>query len=532
MKKIRFCAAQLNTTVGDIRGNTLKVLRAVKHAQDKKADMIILPELALTGYPPEDLLLKSEFVSDNMAAARKIAKKTGKITAVLGFVNRHRGRLYNSAAVIQNKKIKSVYNKVNLPNYGVFDEKRYFEPGKKPLIISCGGMKIGITICEDIWQKNRILDAMKSGVDYIANLSASPYHAGKWRQRFGVLRSMSRYYRAGIVYVNLTGGQDELVFDGHSVVTDKKGGITAEAAQFKEDYIFYDTGSRGKRIKPLGPVKEVFSALTSGTRDYVLKNGFKKAVVALSGGIDSALVSVIAAEALGRENVDLIFMPSRFSSKTSFLDAEKLSSNMGIKLKVVSIEKAAALYNSMLAGFFKGRKSDITEENLQARIRGNIVMAFSNKFGSIVLTTGNKSEMSTGYATLYGDMAGGLAVIKDVPKTMVFKLARGINEWKGFDLIPKSIIKKPPSAELKPGQKDSDTLPPYNILDAIIEDYVEKDRPAARLKGRYKAALLKKTIRMIDLSEYKRRQAPPGIKITPKAFGRDRRMPVTNKYRD
>jgi len=376
------------------------------------------------------------------------------------------------------------------------------------------------------------------------NLSASPYHTEKWKQRFSMLKKKAVYYRANLLYCNLVGGQDELVFDGHSLVIDKKGRMKAQAWQFAEYDLVIDMNAKREAsskaeksvvipaYKPIPKDEEIYEALKLGVRDYVVKNGFKKVLVALSGGVDSALVTAIACDALGRDNVTVIFMPSKFSSKESLRDAEKLSENLGLKLKIIPIQKIADLYLDVLEPEFRGMPQDITEENLQARIRGNLIMAMSNKFNWLVLTTGNKSEMSTGYATLYGDMAGGFAVIKDVPKTVVYRLCGMRNKKAGFDLIPENIIRKAPTAELRHNQKDQDTLPPYSLLDEIIEDYIENDLTMSELKGRYPLETLRKVIRMIDLSEYKRRQAPPGVKITPKSFGRDRRMPITNKYRE
>ncbi len=443
-----------------------------------------------------------------------------------------------------------------MPNYGVFDEKRYFTPGEKPVILNIQGINIGISICEDLWTPT-FLYKLKGKINFLVNLSASPYHKGKWKERYRIFKKRAKEFNCKIIYVNLFGGQDELVFDGHSLVIDEKGKIIVHGKQFKEDDIYFDcliknkkTCKSNKNIKilkinfdtkekeriitfrekfiPMTEEEEVYNALLTGTKDYIEKSGFKKAIVAVSGGIDSALVAVIAVDCLKKENVDLIFMPTKFTSKESYKDAIKLSENLGIKLKIINIQEIFDLYLKILQPFFKGLKQDITEENLQSRIRGNIVMAFSNKFKSIVLTTGNKSELSTGYATLYGDMAGGFAVIKDIPKTFVYKLAEYINEKAGFNLIPENILKKAPTAELKFNQKDSDTLPPYSLLDKIIEDYIEKDKTYSELKNKYNS--LKRVIGMIDKSEYKRRQAPPGVKITPKAFGKDRRMPIVNKY--
>jgi len=556
MKTLRFCLAQINTTVGDIKGNTQKIIAGIKEAEKKGNDIIVFPELATTGYPPEDLLLKKKFVDSNMEAVSRIAKNTGDIIAIAGFVRKEKNKIYNSAAVICNGKIAGVYDKINLPNYGVFDEKRYFTIGGSCRIFRTEGINFGVSICEDIWVQDKILMKMSGKIDFLINLNASPYHAGRWKERRDILKIRAKSYKTEIIYVNLIGGQDELVFDGHSLVMDRDGKIIVQGKQFYEDMVLLDRPVKNEKkggtgikeisykIKekpekavpvkffPMGEAEEIYNALILGVKDYVQKNGFKKVLVALSGGVDSALVSCVAADALGAENLSVIFMPSRFSSKESFEDAKKLSDNLKIKLKEISIQEIFDVYLKILKPFFEGRTPDITEENLQARIRGNIIMAFSNKFRWLVLTTGNKSEMSTGYATLYGDMAGGFAVIKDVPKTLVYRLARWRNKNAGYDLIPENILTKAPTAELKENQKDQDTLPEYELLDRIIEDYIEKDKTYSELKGKYDEAILKKVISMIDTNEYKRRQSAPGVKITPKAFGRDRRVPITNKYKE
>jgi NAD+ synthase (glutamine-hydrolysing) len=535
MKNLKICLAQVNVTVGDIKGNTQKIITSAKEAVENKADLIIFPEMAVTGYPPEDLLLKKRFIAGNMAAIREVASKTGNACVVAGFIKSARSGVYNSAAIMRNKKIEAVYDKMELPNYGVFDEKRYFTAGSKNTIVKIKGVRFGISICEDVWQENREIAKLKGRIDWLINISASPYHMEKWKERAEIFKKRAKKLNAGIIYVNLVGGQDELVFDGHSVVTDKKGNIIKQAAQFREENFYFElpAGSKEKdSFKALDKNNEVYGALVLGTRDYVRKNGFQKAVIGLSGGIDSALVAVVAADALGASNVNLIFMPTQFSSQESYDDAQALCKNLGIKLKVINIQQIFELYLATLSEHFEGRARDIAEENLQARIRGNIIMAFSNKFGYMALTTGNKSEMSTGYATLYGDMAGGFAVIKDVPKTLVYKISEARNEKAGKELIPRNIFTKAPTAELRENQKDQDTLPPYDLLDNIIEDYIEKDRVYSDLKNKYDPETLKRVIRMIDFSEYKRRQAPPGVKITPKAFGRDRRVPITNKYRE
>ncbi|HDQ26292.1 MAG TPA: NAD+ synthase, partial [bacterium] len=520
MKKIRFCLSQINATVGDIPGNTQAVISGARAAFSRGCDIVVFPELAVTGYPPEDLLLKKGFIKKNMAAISKIASEIPDITAVAGFVNSRGGKKFNSAAVINNKKVKAVYNKINLPNYGVFDEKRYFEPGTAPLIFSAAGTPVAVTVCEDLWSECAPLEAVRGKTDYIINISASPYHAEKWKERVLLLKKKAAHYGATILYCNLVGGQDELIFDGHSLVINKKGEILSQGWQFAEyslvidlpagkprrtpcslPVIFSSLKNSPKKInissyKPVSRVEEIYEALKLGTRDYIIKNGFKKALVALSGGVDSTLVSVIAADAIGPENVSLVYMPSKYSSKESYNDAFKLSKNLGIKLQSVPIQEIFGLYLEKLSGFFKGLPQNTAEENLQSRIRGNIIMALSNKFNWLVLTTGNKSEMSTGYATLYGDMAGGFAVLKDVPKTLVYSLCKMRNKKAGYSLIPANILKKAPTAELRHNQKDRDTLPPYGLLDAIIEDYVEKDRVFAELKNKYNPALLDRVIKM------------------------------------
>lgn len=537
--KVKICICQLNTVVGDIRENSAAILLKAQEAADNGAEIIIFPELTITGYPPEDLLLKKKFIDDNIKFLKNTASRIKGITAVIGFVEREKGINYNSAAVVSNGKISGIYRKTLLPNYGVFDEKRYFGNGNRNYIFKLRGISFAVSVCEDIWYKNPVLEKAKGRADWIINISASPYHMGKGMERVRIFSKMARHYKAGIIYANLCGGQDELVFDGHSLVIDKKGRLKMQAAQFKDDMAYFyaekNNAEKEKNAavkKRLSREEEIYTALVTGTRDYIRKNGFKKVIVALSGGIDSAIVSLIAAEAAGKENVTLIFLPTKYSSEESLTDAKAMAGSLGIKLKVLEIQDLADFYNKKLEGLFTGMKPDITEENLQARIRGNIVMALSNKFNALVLTTGNKSEMSTGYATLYGDMAGGFAVIKDVPKTIVYDLCRYINKKNNREVIPENIIKKAPTAELKYNQKDQDTLPPYPLLDSIIRDYVENDMTFCELKNKYDNDILRKVLRMIDLAEYKRRQAPPGVKITPKSFGRDRRMPITNKYRE
>jgi NAD+ synthase (glutamine-hydrolysing) len=558
---VRIACAQINCTVGDMAGNEQKILQYACLARDRKADIVLFPELALTGYPPEDLLLKPSFVNDNLKKIKELAAKINGITAVAGFVDRDGKKLYNAAAVIASGRIKAVYRKMQLPNYGVFDEKRYFAAGEKPLVFALGKCVFGLNICEDIWvDDGPVGRQVKRGAKCILNINASPYNAGKSAEREGIVRRQAKKYGVPVVYVNLIGGQDELVFDGHSLAVDAKGKVVARGIAFQEDLLCVDIDvaeytrrpsrllqvtkelpcKEGRvpsppqeeaagRVRTLGPEEEIYSALLLGLKDYVAKNGFKKVVVGVSGGVDSALVATLAADALGKENVTAIFMPSRYSSGESEADARLLSFNLGINFKCVSIEYIYKSYLLVLEPHFLGLPRDIAEENLQARIRGNILMAFSNKFSWLVLTTGNKSEMSTGYATLYGDMAGGLAVIKDVPKMLVYELCRYRNRIS--PVIPGRVLEREPTAELRPNQKDTDSLPPYEVLDKILKAYVEEDKHYSEVTGMgFDEETVRKVFCLVDRSEYKRRQSPPGIKITPKAFGRDRRMPVTNKY--
>ncbi|MCM8761120.1 MAG: NAD+ synthase, partial [Candidatus Omnitrophica bacterium] len=502
--------------------------------------------------------LKPHFVADNIEAMRKASASVGRMIAIIGFVNQVGKDIFNSAAIVYKGEIKSIYNKICLPNYGVLDEKRYFTPGNLPSIFKTGNLAFGVNICEDIWQPDGPTKVQADhGASLIVNINASPYYSGKMSQRENIITQTSRSNNVFIAYANLVGGQDELVFDGHSMIADPTGKVLCTAHIFREDLLIADLDVplyKSKRIKKsievvkkldlknkrpalpkrgceqLEPTAEVYEALLLGLRDYVNKNGFTKVVLGISGGIDSCLVATLAADAIGKENVTGVFMPTRYSSKESERDARELASNLGIKYIEISIDQIYKLYLMAFEKLFEGLSRDITEENIQARIRGNILMALSNKFGWLVLTTGNKSEMSTGYATLYGDMAGGLAVIKDVPKTLVYKLARYRNAI--AKVIPDAVFTKEPTAELRPEQKDRDTLPPYEVLDPIIKAYVEEDKSLGEISvNGADRETIAKVIRMIDKSEYKRRQSPPGIKITPKAFGKDRRMPITNKYR-
>ena len=531
---MRIAVAQINTTVGDFAGNKAKVLTWAAKAREAGAGLVIFPEMTVTGYPPEDLLLKSGFIDENIKCVNAIAQNIEGIQAIIGFVDRKGGKLYNAAAVTDGGKILGIYHKNLLPNYGVFDEKRYFEEGNEPLLMKLGDVKYGVNICEDIWDENGGPErTIKLGAKILFVLNASPYHVEKLKERENVILKQAKKNKVHLVYVNLIGGQDELVFDGYSMIASPEGKIIARAEGFKEDLLVADIfpeNIENRISKLLAPVEEVYNALVLGIRDYISKNGFSKVVIGLSGGIDSSLVAAVAADALGRENVTGVFMPTRYSSQESREDAEALAKNLGLNFLTIPIDDIFALYLKNLDTVFKNMKTDITEENLQARVRGSVMMALSNKFGWIVLSTGNKSEMSTGYATLYGDMAGGFALIKDVPKILVYKLC-GYRNTLG-KVIPDRVLTKEPTAELRLNQKDSDSLPPYSTLDPILKLYVEDDKGLEEIvSAGFEEKTVKKVIDLVDKSEYKRRQAPPGVKITPKAFGRDRRMPITNKFK-
>lgn len=551
-KTIRVSQAQINTIVGDIKGNFNKIVEYIEEAKKKRVDIISFPELTITGYPPEDLLLKPRFIDENLKMLSKVEKKVGEIIAVIGFVDRKNGKLFNSAAIIYNGKTYGIYHKFLLPNYSVFDERRYFTPGKTPLTFSFDNICFGVNICEDIWhQKGPYKKQSEKGASFIISINGSPYHFKKWKEREEIAKKQCIKNRIKLIYTNLVGGQDELVFDGQSFVMDENGKIISKAKPFEEGLFILDievVESNGrnsikipkkikdkkKKLKPVisknsSDEEEIYLALKTGLYNYVVKNNFKKVVVGLSGGIDSSLVATIAVDTLGKENVKGVFMPSRYTSKESEEDAKQLAKNLGIELFIIPIDSIFSSYLETLKPVFKNLPSDITEENIQARIRGNILMALSNKFKYLVLTTGNKSEMSVGYATLYGDMAGGFAIIKDVYKTLVYKLAKYRNSVS--KVIPERVIIKPPTAELKPGQKDQDTLPPYELLDKILKEYIENDKTYREIVGMgFDEEVVKKVVSMVDRNEYKRRQSPPGIKITPKAFGKDRRMPITNHF--
>tara|TARA_B100001750_G_C15510516_1_gene603310 strand:+ start:1434 stop:3155 length:1722 start_codon:yes stop_codon:yes gene_type:complete len=570
--------AQINTTVGDIEGNTKKILDSIKEAKSVHADVISFPELAITGYPPEDLLFQKSFLELNYSNMNKIVEQSDGITIVVGFVNYDASsdagdvRKYNSAAIAHNGKLIEIYDKIYLPNYGVFDEERYFQKGSSCPVVNINGMKLGINICEDIWYQIGPTNVQKeNGAELIININASPFHVGKRQFREQMVADRASENNLFIAYNNLVGGQDELVFDGSSMIASPEGTIIARGKQFEEDLIVTDLdidtitdlkpssnrvafqigtpktihvsdyshvsksdkSVQSSLTEPMDHLTEVYSALVTGTRDYVTKCGFTKVIIGLSGGIDSSLTAAIAVDALGKENVVGVAMPSRYSSGSSISDATLLAENLGIELMTISIEDAFEAMLGMLENPFKQTNPNVAEENLQTRIRGNLLMAISNKFGWMVLTTGNKSEMASGYATLYGDMAGGFAVIKDVPKTLVYELCSHINNLKSpNNVIPTTVITKAPSAELKYDQKDQDVLPPYEVLDPIIQAYVEEDISSTDIIDQgYDPKIVHQVIAMVNRNEYKRRQAPPGIKITPRAFGRDRRFPIVNKYK-
>src|SRR3954452_9750481 len=591
MSRLTVALAQIDPTVGDLDGNAEKIRAGIDRARSAGVQLVVLPELALTGYPPEDLLIKTHFLRRTAERLEELAEAAADVVALVVFPQL-RDAVYNACAVLADGRVQAVYRKTYLPNYGVFDEHRYFKQGSKPYLIEVDGEPIGLTICEDIWQPGPPATSEElAGEKVIANLSSSPYHAGKGREREQMLAQRARDNVAAVVFCNLVGGQDELVFDGHSVAIDQDGEIVARAPQFEEAFTVctLDLGAvatrrlqdarhrdavHAERVRGTGPVAtiarlaarpvrepvavggdgpdgsprggamggpktplkdeldEVYSALVLGVRDYVEKNGFKRVVFGLSGGIDSALVALIAVDALGPDRVTCVVMPSPYSSGETQDDARRIAANLGTDLVELRIEEQMQAFEHVLAEQFKDTDPDITEENLQARIRGNLIMALSNKFGWLVLTTGNKSEMSVGYATLYGDMAGGFAVLKDVFKGTVYRLVEWRNKHAGRELVPSSVVERPPSAELRYEQRDDESLPPYDVLDAILEGYVEDDLDAEELSARgLPEDEVRRVIRMVDLAEYKRGQAPPGIRISTKAFGRDRRMPITNRYR-
>ena len=572
MAFLRIAQAQINTTVGDFSGNISKILSYIDMARDQKADIVSFPELSVCGYPPEDLLLKPRFLQDNLKAIKHITPHTKNIVAVVGYADSNDSKVYNAAALLQNQKTVAVYHKVELPNYGVFDEKRYFTRGSRFFVFVLNKIRFALTICEDIWieggEPERFVRA--SGVDIVLNISASPFHAGKFETRKKVAEHFARVTNTFLCFNNLIGGQDELVFDGRSFVMSPQGQLLSQEKQFEEGLlitdieidveerspkrsvpssvkkdVFFLESSLHLHRRSLPPVaegedeetgegkalKEMYQALVLGTRDYVRKNGFDKVVIGLSGGIDSSLTAAIAVDALGSENVIGVTMPSHYTSSETLSDAELLGKTLHIQVFRISIKEIYQSYLTALKDPFATEEPGVAHENIQARIRGNILMALSNRFGWLVLTTGNKSETAVGYCTLYGDMAGGFAVIKDLPKTLVCDLSQYVNESWGREVIPGSVLQRPPSAELRPDQKDEDSLPPYSVLDRILQAYVEKDKaPDEIIESGFDPAIVDDVVRMVDRNEYKRRQASPGIKITPKAFGKDRRLPITNRY--
>jgi NAD+ synthase (glutamine-hydrolysing) len=534
---------QFDAVVGDLEGNAERMREIYGRAVEKKVDLLLFPELAVCSYPPEDLLLKRHFLDDNRKVVEKLAQDCPGITIVAGFADYYRGNTYNCAGVLKDGRLGSVYRKGLLPNEGVFDEQRYFEAGNKPMIITLDGLNIAITICRDIWDINWLGKFLKKAgqIDTLVNISASPFHLGKIRTRQDIVSECAKRFNCPVCYCNLVGGQDELVFDGRSMFADATGEIVAMAGAFEDDLLIAEITKQGKavRIEPephksradIGLLEEAYRALVLGTKDYVRKNGFSKVLIGLSGGIDSAITAAIAVAALGPENVIGITMPSRFNSAETIGDAERCAKNLGIKFMTIPIGPVLEQFNGSLEKVDGWDSKGLAYENLQARIRGTILMSLSNQFGALVLTTGNKSEIAVGYTTLYGDTAGGFAVIKDVFKTMVYKIAKYINDINGREAIPKSVIDRVPTAELRLNQKDSDSLPEYELLDKILKGYVEEDKSARQLieEGLPKEAV-SRVIRMVDRNEYKRRQSPPGVKITHKAFGRDRRLPITNRY--
>ncbi|HEU4370072.1 MAG TPA: NAD+ synthase [Methylomirabilota bacterium] len=572
MRRFRIALAQINVTVGDFEGNVGRIRTGIEQARAVGAHLVAFPELAITGYPPEDLLFKSAFIEANLRALADVARAAAGLTAVVGFVDK-RDDIFNAAAVLHDGAVAGVYHKQYLPNYGVFDENRYFQAGTEAPVYSLGATRFAVNICEDVWYPTGPTTRQAlAGAELVVTINASPYHAGKGQQRERMIATRAADDVACLAFVNLVGGQDELVFDGGSLVVNERGETLARGRQFAEDFIVTDLDLDGvfharlhdsrrrkekraveaaprvalgplpeppapplppRDVVPLGPVAEVHQALVLGTRDYVRKIGFTHAVIGLSGGIDSALVAAIAVEALGTENVTGVTMPSPYSSAGTRRDAKRLARALGIDFLTLPITPVFRGFIRTLAAPFKGLKEDVAEENIQARVRGTLLMALSNKFGWLVLTTGNKSEIAVGYSTLYGDMAGGFAVIKDVPKTLVYELARHVNAQAGRAVIPESVFERAPSAELRPDQTDQDTLPPYPVLDAILQLYVEEDRGVSDIVARgYPEDTVRRVVRMVDSNEYKRRQGPIGVKITPRAFGRDWRLPIVNRFRE
>ena len=574
MRRFRVGLGQINPTVGDFEGNVRMIVEAIERARALGCQLVAFPEMAVPGYPPEDLLFKPAFIEANLKALDAVARASRGLTVVVGFVDK-RDDIFNAAAVLHDGARAGVYHKQYLPNYGVFDENRYFQAGTDAPVFAMGETTFAVNVCEDIWYPAgpTAVQAL-AGAELVVNINGSPYHAGKARFREQMVATRAADDLVCVAYVNMVGGQDELVFDGASLIVNEHGECVARGRQFEEDLVvadldleavfrarLHDSRRRKEKLRATGPaprivlpalpapepaptlappavvplerVDEVYRALVLGTRDYVRKNGFTRVVIGLSGGIDSSLVVAIAVDALGRENVAGVGMPSPYSSAGTRRDAQRVAKNLGIEFLTISITSILRAYKRSLARAFKGLKEDVTEENLQARIRGNLLMALSNKFGWLVLTTGNKSEYSVGYTTLYGDMAGGFAVIKDVPKMLVYQVARHVNTQAGREIIPESVFARAPSAELRPDQTDQDTLPPYAQLDAILEGYVEEDRGVNDLIARgFPPETVRRVVAMVDRNEYKRRQAPLGVKITPRAFGRDWRLPIVNRFRE
>lgn len=580
MRTLRIALAQMNSTVGALEDNAERIIAEIEHARAVDADIVAFPELALTGYPPEDLVLKPEFIADNLQQLDRVARSAADLTAVVGFVDSDGSDIYNAAAIIQNGRVVGCHRKFFLPNYSVFDEQRYFKAGSEWAVYVIRGVKIGVTICEDIWYPNGpgTLQAM-AGAEVIVNINASPFRCGKYEQRYRMIATRALDELSYVCYLNMVAGQDELVFEGASVICDQDGERIAQGRFFEEDFVVADldidavfsarlhdtrrrqtlapasaadwrfggtietqlAATRDHRRERLpahcchrpDPLEEMYCALVLGTRDYIRKNHFERVIVGLSGGIDSSLTACILVDAVGNSKITGVSNPSRYSSEGSRTDAQLLAANLGINLLTVPIEDAFEAYLRILGPAFEGTEPNVAEENLQARIRGNLWMALSNKFGGLVVTAGNKSEMAVGYSTLYGDMAGGFSVLKDVFKTSVYSLAEWKNRTAGRELIPRAVLEKAPSAELRPEQRDVDSLPPYPVLDGILKLYVEEDRSATDIVAKgYDAETVARVINLVDHSEYKRRQAPPGIKISTRAFGKDRRLPITNGYRD
>jgi NAD+ synthase (glutamine-hydrolysing) len=546
---LRVGLGQFNASVGDIPGNVEIMHRFYQRAQELGVEVLVFPEMAVCGYPPEDLLLKKHFFEDTRRAIEQLARKCPRNIIIAGFAESAEKGYFNSLAMLEKGGITRLYRKCILPNYGVFDERRYFRPGSGSVIVNINGMAVVFTICEDIWQLEWMDKCLREipVKDIIINISASPFHVGKLGQRQQMLSHCAKYFDCSVAYCNLVGGQDELVFDGRSMFLDSTGRIVSQAKAFTEDLLVADiylTGGRKVEVRqvkntdgdtiagePADPVAEVYAALVLGTRDYILKNDFKKVIIGLSGGIDSSVTAAIAVDALGSKNVVGVTMPSRFNSPATIRDAEQVAINLGIEFRTIPISGVVDKFDETLAAIEGWTADGTAHENLQARIRGTILMSLSNCFSYLVLTTGNKSETAVGYSTLYGDTAGGFAVIKDVPKTMVYELARHVNKVRQEQVIPQTVLERPPSAELKENQKDTDSLPEYDLLDKIIKGYIEEDKSAQELmREGLPEDVVSRVIRMIDLNEYKRRQSPPGVKITPKAFGKDRRMPITNRY--